>query len=550
MLSKIKISNYALIDELEISFSAGMGVVTGETGAGKSIILGALGLTLGERVDTAVLRNTEKKCVIETTFLIKNYGLESFFNSHDLDFESETILRREITTSGKSRAFVNDTPVALNVLKELSEFLIDVHSQHQTLVLGKSLFQLTVLDALAKNEAILVEYKKHHVAYKSIEKEIAKIQQENDKLKADLDYFQFQFDELANANLNDLNEEELEDELNTLNSAEDIKRSLQASINLLDNEQGVVSQLTDVEHVLQTVASKNKKIEDLLERVISIKIELKDILSDQEILDEQVVFDEERINELSEQYRLLQVLYKKHNVTSVGELVEVSNALEEKIENVTSFEEKLNDLSKQKEVALKQLNEVSSQLTQSRKAVIPALENEIKSLLAGLSMPDASFKVEHLHTAEFTAKGQDEVNFLFSANKGIDLKQIGKVASGGELSRLMLCIKKVLATSKALPTIIFDEIDTGVSGEVAAKMGEMMKQIAHTTQVISITHLPQIASKGEAHYFVFKQTDANATYTQMKVLNQTERVEELAKMLSGSNITEAAMQNAKSLLGV
>jgi DNA repair protein RecN (Recombination protein N) len=548
MLSKIKISNYALIDELEISFSAGMGVVTGETGAGKSIILGALGLTLGERVDTAVLRNTEKKCVIETTFLIKNYGLESFFKAHDLDFETETILRREITNSGKSRAFINDTPVSLSVLKELSEFLIDVHSQHQTLVLGKSLFQLTVLDALAKNDSLLVEYKKHYAGYKTIDKEIKKVQEENQKLKADLDYFQFQFDELATANLDGLDEEELEDELNTLNSSEDIKRSLKTSINLLDDEKGVLSQLSDIEHALSTVSNKNKKVEMLLGRVGSIKIELKDVLSEQEDIEEHIVYDEERINELSEQYQLLTVLYKKHNVTNVAQLQEVSSTIEEKILNVTSFEEKLNELMQQRTGALKQLNDVSVKLSKSRKAVMPTLEQEIKTLLGGLSMPDASFKIEHTVLTDYTNKGQDEVNFLFSANKGIEHKQIGKVASGGELSRLMLCIKKVLANSKALPTIIFDEIDTGVSGDVASKMGEMMKQIAGSTQVISITHLPQIASKGETHYFVYKQTDSEATYTQMKVLNQNERVEELAKMLSGSNITEAAMQNAKSLL--
>jgi DNA repair protein RecN (Recombination protein N) len=548
MLSKIKISNYALIDELEISFSAGMGVVTGETGAGKSIILGALGLTLGERVDTAVLRNTEKKCVIETTFLIKNYGLESFFKAHDLDFETETILRREITNSGKSRAFINDTPVSLAVLKELSEFLIDVHSQHQTLVLGKSLFQLTVLDALAKNDSLLVEYKMHYAGYKTIDKEIKKVQEENQKLKADLDYFQFQFDELATANLDGLDEEELEDELNTLNSSEDIKRSLKTSINLLDDEKGVLSQLSDIEHALSTVSNKNKKVEMLLGRVGSIKIELKDVLSEQEDIEEHIVYDEERINELSEQYQLLTVLYKKHNVTNVAQLQEVSSTIEEKILNVTSFEEKLNELMQQRTGALKQLNDVSVKLSKSRKAVMPTLEQEIKTLLGGLSMPDASFKIEHTVLTDYTNKGQDEVNFLFSANKGIEHKQIGKVASGGELSRLMLCIKKVLANSKALPTIIFDEIDTGVSGDVASKMGEMMKQIAGSTQVISITHLPQIASKGETHYFVYKQTDSEATYTQMKVLNQNERVEELAKMLSGSNITEAAMQNAKSLL--
>lgn len=548
MLSKIKIKNYALIHELEISFESGFSCVTGETGAGKSIILGALGLTLGDRVDTKVLNDNSSKCVIETWFVIKDLSLESFFEKNELDFEVETILRREILPSGKSRAFINDTPVSLSILKLLSEKLIDVHSQHQILLLNSNQFQLKLVDTNASNEVIYASYLETFNAYKETEKELSLLVEKEVKLKADQDYFQFQFDELEGINLEGLEEEELKEELDLLNNSEEIKSQLIQSISTLEDEMGVISQLQSVENSLVKIANSGKRIGELQERLTSALIELQDILSDVRDTNEEIVFDQARIDELTGQLNTLYNLHQKHRTQSVSELIEIKTKLESNLLLATGFDSEKERLQNIKNELFSELTHKANELTDSRKAVVSTIEKEVEEMLKNLAMENAQLKIEIEESDSFGIQGKDAVNFLFRANKGSSFNPISKVASGGELSRLMLSVKTNLASKKQLPTLIFDEIDTGVSGDVASKMGEMMKQIGGTSQVISITHLPQIASKGNSHYKVFKKEEADTTVTKMMKLDYESRVVELAKMLSGVSISDAALENAKSLL--
>jgi len=550
MLTKIKIKNYALISELEVSFAKGFSVITGETGAGKSIILGALGLTLGKRVDTSVLKNLDEKCIIETWFEVKKMGLKSFFRQNDLDYEDETILRREILPSGKSRAFINDSPVSLAVLKQLSEKLIDVHSQHQTLLLNQNSFQLLVVDSNAKNKTILDEYSAVYLDYISISKELQSLREKEMKMKGDLDYFQFQFKELEELNLDNINEIELEKELDLLNNSEEIKASLSNSIELIDSEVGgVYSQIQEIENSLSRIENSSDSFLELKQRITSVLIEIQDIKNEAEILNEGVVYNPERIEIITDSLANLLSLHQKHRTSSVAELVEVRNQLDEKLVTVTGFDLAIEKLESKLQAAQKLLTNLAKKLTDSRLKVIPIIEKNIATMLGELSMEDSELKIELTEREDFSLSGKDSVSFLFRANKGSNLSQISKVASGGELSRLMLCIKNNLALNNALPTLIFDEIDSGVSGDIAAKMGEMMRDISNTSQVISITHLAQIASKGKSHYFVYKQVVNDFTHTNIKLLSENERVEEVAKMLSGSKVTDAAVENAKSLLG-
>ena len=548
MLSKIKIKNYALINELEVSFTKGFSVITGETGAGKSIILGALGLTLGERTDTSIVKNNESKCIIETWFLLKNLNLQSFFNENELDYEDETILRREILPSGKSRAFINDTPVSLTTLKQLSEKLIDVHSQHQTLLLNKNSFQLLVIDSNAKNESILNEYSTIFKKYNSVSKELTNLKEKEAKMKGDLDYFQFQFNELEEANLENSNEEELENELMLLNNTEEIKLNLSNSIGLIDSENGVVIQLQEIENYLAKIANTSKQTRELNQRISSVLIEIQDIQNEAESLNESVVYNPERIEIISENLNQIFSLHQKHRTNSVQELIEIKNQLEKKLVMVSGFDLAIKKLENKQNDLLNSLKKIGIKLTNSRKKIIPQIEKNIKTLLGSLSMPNSELKILLEENKEFSISGKDNLSFLFKANKGSMFNAIHKVASGGELSRLMLCIKNNLALNKALPTLIFDEIDSGVSGDIASKMGDMMRKIGETTQVISITHLAQIASKGNSHYFVYKEVEEEVTQTNIRVLSKEDRVEEVAKMLSGTQITSAAIENAKSLI--
>lgn len=548
MLSKIKIKNYALINELEVSFDKGFSSITGETGAGKSIILGALGLTLGQRVDTSVLKDTESKCIIETWFNIKSLNLKSFFKENELDFEDETILRREILPSGKSRAFVNDTPVSLIVLKSLSENLIDVHSQHQTLLLNDSQFQLKLVDTNANNGALQNNYGSFFSQYTEINKELEALKAQEQKLKADSDYFQFQYNELEVVDLENIEEEELQEELDLLNNAEEIKYNFTNSIALLDDENGIVSQLKETENLLLKISSTSNKTKEIQERLSSLLIELQDVQNEIEETNEEVVFDQERINLLTEKLNALNSLHQKHRTNSVEELIEIKNKLEENLLLVNNFDNEIEKLEEQKASILKELSSASVLLSKSRKKVVSTIEKEMKTMLGELAMVDAELKIEITDKPAYTSSGKDMVTFLFKANKGGAFNAIQKVASGGELSRLMLCIKTNLASKKQLPTLIFDEIDTGVSGDIASKMGDMMSKIGKSTQVISITHLPQIAGKGNSHYKVYKEVEGETTLTKMQKLSDETRVVELAKMLSGASITDAALANAKTLL--
>lgn len=548
MLSKIKIKNYALINELEIDFNSGFSAITGETGAGKSIILGALGLTLGERVDGAVLNEASEKCVIETWFGIKELNLQSFFVEHELDYESESILRREILPSGKSRAFINDTPVSLAILKQLSEKLIDVHSQHQTLLLNTNEYQLSIVDANAKNYELKKEFKLEFEVYKKLKSELENLKEKEAKLKSDLDYFQFQFDELDALNLEGVHQEEMQEELDLLNNAEFIKASFNKAFELLDNELGIISQLQDVSHSLSSVSDSSKKTKEIYERIQSSLIELEDVKSEIEETNEDVVFDSDRIEVLTEKLNLLQTAFQKHRTESVSELIEVRNGIEENLVLASNFDSEIEKLSGKVTESYTLVEKTGGKLTKSRTAVFKSIESEINEMLLGLGMKDAQIQLKIENKTEYSQNGIDSIQFLFKANKGGSFNPIAKVASGGELSRLMLCIKTNLAQKKQLPSLIFDEIDTGVSGDIASKMAEMMRKISANSQVLAITHLPQIASKGDSHFKVYKTTDEYATYTKMKVLDKESRVVEIAKMLSGSVISDAALDNAKSLL--
>jgi DNA repair protein RecN (Recombination protein N) len=549
MLKKLSISNYALIDNLEIGFSGSLNILTGETGAGKSIILGALSLILGQRAESRYFFNQQKKCVIEGTFLIGEFHIKAFFEENDLDHADETILRREISADGKSRAFVNDTPVNLNILKQLGEMLIDIHSQHATLEINDTAFQLLVVDSVAKHPDLLNDY---HTKYKAHKKAIAKLQQlisESDKAKAELDYQQFQYDELEKAGLSTSEQPQLELELATLNNAEEIKRNLLGAYNLMnEGEIAALIQLKEAGHHLSSLEKFNPLIGELYQRLNSVVIELKDIAAEIDDLQQCTNLDEERIVVINERLGIIYTLQKKHRVNTNAELLAIQQQLSDKIQQAFFGDAEISALQKQIAEEKEKLKRLSKQLSANRLATIPSIEQQVQKSLALMGMDHAALKIENQITADFDQDGIDHIRFLFSANKGHTLAEMSKVASGGELSRLMLSIKSLIASYTALPTIIFDEIDTGVSGEVANKVGQVMEALAQNLQVITITHLPQIASKGQRHYFVYKDNETATTYTRIKQLDETERVLEIAKMLSGDKPGESALQNARELL--
>ena len=552
MLQKLSISNYALIDNLEISFDSGLNILTGETGAGKSIILGALSLILGQRAEGRYFFNQQKKCVIEGSFKIGAFHLKHFFEDNDLDYEAETVLRREISADGKSRAFVNDTPVNLTALKALGEKLIDIHSQHATMEINDPEFQLLVVDAVAKHDELLNDYR---VKFRSYKKSTSKLQQlidESDKAKADLDYYQFQFDELEKANLTEGEQEQLEKELYTLNNAGEIKRNLLGAYYLMqEGETSAIIQLREAGHQLSVLEKFNPQIAELHQRLNSSLIELKDIAAEIETLEQHTQTNDARAEEVNTRLGIIYILQKKHRVNTNAELLQLQDELSSKIQQAVFGDEAIDKLKIQLEKDKKELEKLATSLSANRKKAIPAIEKSVLDTLAEMGMGNSNLKVEQVvRKADdaLTKNGVDEVKFLFTANKGHALSEMSKVASGGELSRLMLSIKSLIAQNTALPTIIFDEIDTGVSGEVANKVGQIMERLADNLQVITITHLPQIASKGKSHYFVYKDDNAATTYTRIKQLNEQERVMEIAKMLSGDKPGESALQNARELL--
>ncbi len=571
MLQKLTINNYALIDNLEISFGQGLNILTGETGAGKSIILGALSLILGQRAESRYFFNQQKKCVIEGSFKINDFHLSSFFEDNDLDHETETVLRREISADGKSRAFVNDTPVNLTTLKQLGEKLIDIHSQHATLEINDPEFQLLVVDSVAKHGDLLNDYRSKFRAYKKSVSKLNELIADSDKTKADLDYFQFQFDELEKVSLTADEQEPLERELYALNNAEEIKRNLYGAYYLVqESETAAISQLREAGQQLAALEKFDPQIEELHQRLNSTIIELKDIAAEVEAIEQKTHTNEARVEEINLRLSLIYNLQKKHRVNSNAELLQIQDELSEKIQQALFGDEAIEKLQKQLIADKNELEKLAAKLTANRVKAIPSIEKQVIDTLAEMGMGSSTLKIEHVvgksespevgkisdlpdfrtsgPSDHLTKNGVDHVRFLFSANKGHALAEMSKVASGGELSRLMLSIKSIIAKYTALPTIIFDEIDTGVSGEVANKVGQIMERLADNLQVITITHLPQIASKGKNHYFVYKDDSAAVTYTRIKQLDNNERVTEIAKMLSGDKPGESALQNARELL--
>ncbi|CAH8294812.1 DNA repair protein RecN (Recombination protein N) [Mariniflexile fucanivorans] len=549
MLTSLSIKNYALIDKLYVEFNDGFSIITGETGAGKSILLGGLSLILGKRADLSSLKNTEEKCVIEAVFNISNYKLQALFKAEDFDYEAQTIIRREILPSGKSRAFVNDSPVNLNSLQLLGERLIDIHSQHETLQLTSNEFQFQVIDALAKNEDTLQTYKLELKSYKKLKKELQELLDFQADAIKEHDYNSFLLSELVEANLVDGELELLEEEYETLNNIEGIKEKLSEAYQILNEEQiGILPALTTLKNTFQKLTSYSLKYEDLFNRVNSSLIDMDDVFKEVDVLQDHLEADPNRLSVIDAKLRVLHNLMQKHVAESVLDLIKIKIQLEEKV----SFTENLDDSIQKKRLEIEtkeaELNTISEDIHNNRTAVIPKLTEQLETILGSLGIPNAQFKIDVVYGTAFFANGKDDLSFLFSANKGGNFNELKKAASGGELSRIMLAIKSVLSKYIQLPTIMFDEIDTGVSGEISNKMGDIMLQMSKTMQVFSITHLPQIAAKGHSHFKVYKEDINNVTQTNLVKLNHDERIVEIAQMLGGLEMSSSAIAHAKELL--
>lgn len=549
MLSDLSIKNYALIDTLQVQFDSGFTSITGETGAGKSILLGGLALVLGKRADLSNINDPNKKCCIEATFNIENFNLKSFFEEHDLDFETLTILRREILPSGKSRAFINDTPVNLTTLAELGGQLIDIHSQQQTQELTHDDFQFQIIDALAKNSTPLETYqhllKSHKLAQKQHTELIAsKIQSEKEQ-----DYQTFLLKELTEANLKAIDLEALENEYNTLNNVESIQTELALAIQIISTEDlGVASNLRTLKQVFQKLSEIASVYAPLSERIQSIAIELDDVFNEIESEQSKLEVNPTRLNEIDAILQTVHNLFSKHAVNTIEALIEIEADLTTQLDNLASLDDAIATLENQLKSLVKQLDTQAKALHKQRQQVLPDLVQQLETILTDLGMPNARFKLVLNPSDSYLYNGKDQLEFLFTANKGGQFLPLKKAASGGELSRIMLAIKSVLSKYQQLPTIMFDEIDTGVSGEIAHKMGDIMSQMSADMQVFSITHLPQIAAKGQTHFKVYKQDTQNTTVTSLKKLTAQERVEELAQMLGGKKLSESAIAHANQLL--
>jgi DNA repair protein RecN (Recombination protein N) len=549
LLTQLSIKNFALIDSLHVEFDKGLTIITGETGAGKSILLGGLALILGKRADLSSLKDKERKCVIEAEFSIKKYKLKQFFTEKDLDYDHDTIVRREILPSGKSRAFVNDVPVRLDVLQALGDQLIDIHSQHQTLQLTDNQFQFQVIDTLANVSEEVEAYQTLLKSYQATQKELVKIREEKSALEKEHDYNMFLLKELEEAKLEGLILADLEAQYERLNNAEDIKTNLSASEQMLSDEQvGVLNILSELQVVSGKLSDIAPEFKNLAERIKSSYIELDDIYNEIINLQGEVTFDPELFEEVSGKLQKIFDLQKKHSVMTIEELLAIQETLSQK----ASVSENIDELiqTKEKELAAfsRQLKVLATTIHKKRSAGIPTLVQQLENMLTTLGMPNARFDIKVQLAGQFYANGMDDLQFLFAANKGGHFNELKKAASGGELSRVMLCIKAILSKYMQLPTIMFDEIDTGVSGEVANKMAKIMQQMSKSMQVFSITHLPQIAAKGKQHFKVYKQDINEVTTTQLKQLREDERIQEIAQMLSGAKISESALANAKELL--
>ena len=551
MLKQLSVKNYILIDELDIRLEKGLGIITGETGAGKSILLGALGLMLGQRADVGELLDKKKKCIIEGVFDVQDYQMKTFFDEKELDYANECTIRREINPEGKSRAFVNDTPVNLTTLKELSSRLVDIHSQHESLLLGNRSFQLNVLDAYAGNQDLLKAYKSNFTTWKQSEKAYLALLDEEAKSKSDFDYLNFQYNEISALKLKDGEQVSLESEQQKLEHGEEIVEQLNRSVMLIrDGDENAVAQLSLVHQLLQGIKKFDDQFETQSDRIQSVLIELKDIHAELEDAIGKLQLDPKRLEEVNERLSFIYNLQKKHRLQSIEELLQFEEELSQKLQRISSFEDEILRLKKEVDEKKSQLLKSGNALTASRKKAIPALEKEVTQQLSELAMPHAMLRIALIEENEntFTADGMEKIQFLFSANKGGDFKKLAKVASGGEMSRLMLCIKSIMARLTAMPTVIFDEIDTGISGETAARVGAILKQMAKDHQVLAITHLPQIASKGNNHFLVYKEVKKSSTRSQLRILNDVERLNEIARMLSGEVLTDAALDNARVLL--
>lgn len=550
MLQSLFIQNYALIEKLDIRFMSGFSVITGETGAGKSIILGAIGLLLGQRADVKSLRTGASKCIIEARFDVSAYGMQPFFAYHELEYEPECILCREVYASGKSRAFINDTPASLSQMKELGEQLIDVHSQHQNLLLNQEGFQLNFIDILAHNDHLLSQYRECYQAWKQHTRRLQELIEQAAQSKADEEFVRFQLQQLDEAALQADEQEELEQEAETLSHAEEIKGALyKAEQLLLGDEGGLLPALKEGYTSLRSVSRYHASLQELAQRAESSYIELKDIAQELALQNEKIGFNPVRLDEVNTRLNLLYTLQQKHRVSTVGELMALADEFRNRLTGITSLDEEIATLTESCENLRQEVIRFAGELTESRRPVAAAAEQEMASRLALLGMPNVRFRVELGQRKEVGPSGQDTVTFLFSANKNGQLQNITSVASGGEIARVMLSVKAMIAGAVQLPTIVFDEIDTGVSGEIADRMADIMHEMgAANRQVISITHLPQIAARGAAHYKVYKEDNDTETNSHIRLLTAEERVEELAHMLSGATLTEAALNNARALL--
>ena len=549
MLKHLAISNYALIDSLSISFDDGFSVITGETGAGKSILLGALGFVLGDRSDSSIMLDESKKCTVEATFIIDNERFKPFFEANDLDFDDELILRRELTPTKKSRAFINDTPVTAQQLKELGTQLVDIHSQHDSLLLTNADFQLEIIDNAANNNALLNDYQKVYHKFVTLRNELKSLREMAQKNVAENDFLTFQLDELVKADLQEGEYEEVSQKLELLENAEEVKTLLAQSLSTLsESEYSILSQLNDLKSSVDHLRRYVPQAEQYLERIDSTKIELKDIAQDLDSLQDSTQFDASSLNEIQERFDLIQRLMMKHHVNDYAEMLKIREDLQKKVGAFANIDEQI--VAKEREVKSceKDLTKIADELSAKRKKVKVSFEKAVTEIIRQLKMPHGVFEIEISESSEFSNTGRDKVRFLFSANKGIAPDDMSRVASGGELSRLMLAIKAVAAESSYIPTLIFDEIDTGVSGEVASKLGDIMQKMGESLQIVSITHLPQIASKAQNHFFVYKDETEQKTRSCIRQLSHDERVTEIAKMLSNDKITPEAIKAAEVIL--
>lgn len=551
MLNQVHIRNYVLIDRLDIQFREGFSVMTGETGAGKSIILGALNLLLGGRADSRTIRQGADKCTIEGTFAIAGYGLEQFFSDNGLDYDpNETIMRRELSASGKSRAFINDTPVTLTQLRDLGCHLIDIHSQHQNLALGTQPFQLDVVDTIAANSKVKTEYVQSFAKWSELKTRLARLKAEFDSDNTDREYLEFQLEGLESARLVSGEQEELEQEADILSHAEEIKQELFTAAQILSgDESGCITKLRSALQYFRSAQKKYPQAQELADRLDSCLIELKDIAETADNAQEEINYDPARLEQVNERLDLIYSLLKKHKKESIAQLLELAGNIRTRLDRSSSYEFEIEKLTIQTESARVEMEKKASGLTQTRKKASDTIIRDIKELLAPLGIPNVKFSIEIQPSTIYDRNGHDDIRFMFSANRSVPMQEISQVASGGEIARVMLCIKSLMAGARALPTIIFDEIDTGVSGAVAERMAMLMKQMSDgNRQVLAITHLPQIAAIGQTHYKVFKTDDQDATHTRIAVLEDDDRIREIAGMMSGSTLTQAALDNAKALI--